>query len=52
MIQDETIEKLSRIGSVRLFKAKEYICYEGQPGEVMYVIIKGKIGRASCRERV
>ncbi len=44
MIQDETIEKLSRIGSVRLFKAKEYICYEGQPGEVMYVIIKGTVG--------
>lgn len=44
MIQDETVTRLLQISSPRAFKAKEYICYEGQPGNEMYIILKGSVG--------
>ena len=44
MIQDETIKQLTQTGTVKLFKAQDYICYEGQPGAQMYVILKGSVG--------
>lgn len=49
MIQDGTLNRLSRIGTVRIFKAQEYICYEGQPGEEMYIILKGAVGVYASR---
>ena len=44
MIQDETIKKLTQAGTVKIFKAQDYICYEGQPGNEMYVILRGSVG--------
>lgn len=44
MIQDETVTRLLQICTPRTFKAKEYICYEGQPGNEMYIILKGSVG--------
>lgn len=44
MLQDEIMKKLTRVGTVKLFKPQEYICYEGQPGAEMYVILKGVVG--------
>lgn len=44
MIQDETVKKLMQISTPKTFKAEEYICYEGQPGDEMYIILKGSVG--------
>ena len=44
MIQDETVKKLMEISTARTFKAQEYICFEGQPGEEMYIVLKGVVG--------
>ena len=44
MIQDETVKKLMEISVARTFKPQEYICYEGQPGEEMYIVLKGTVG--------
>ena len=44
MIQDETVKKLIQISVARSFKAQEYICYEGQPGDEMYIVLKGVVG--------
>lgn len=44
MIQDETVKRLMKISTPKTFKAEEYICYEGQPGNEMYIILKGSVG--------
>lgn len=44
MIQDDTIKHLLQISTVKHFKAQEYICYEGQPGSEMYIILQGTVG--------
>ena len=44
MIQDETVKTLMQISTPKQFKAAEYICYEGQPGHEMYIILKGSVG--------
>ncbi len=44
MIQDETVKWLMKISTPKTFKSQEYICYEGQPGNEMYIILKGCIG--------
>lgn len=44
MIKDETVKKLIQISTPKTFKANEYICYEGQPGEEMYIILRGTVG--------
>ncbi len=44
MIKDETIKQLSRLSVPRTFKQNEYICYEGQPGHEMYIILRGSVG--------
>lgn len=44
MIQDETVKKLMQICTPRSFSAQEYICYEGQPGNEMYIILRGNVG--------
>lgn len=44
MIQDETVKRLMKISTPKTFKADEYICYEGQPGNEMYIILKGSVG--------
>lgn len=35
MIQDTTVQKLMAISTPKTFKANEYVCNEGQPGEEM-----------------
>lgn len=44
MIQDETVKKLMQISAPKTFSAQEYICYEGQPGNEMYIILRGSVG--------
>lgn len=44
MIQDETVKRLMKISTPKTFKAEEYICYEGQPGNEMYIILRGSVG--------
>ncbi|MBQ7784251.1 MAG: DUF2225 domain-containing protein [Oscillospiraceae bacterium] len=44
MIQDDTVRRLMQISVPKSFKAKEYICYEGQPGNEMYIILRGSVG--------
>lgn len=44
MIQDETVKKLMQMCTPRSFSANEYICYEGQPGNEMYIILRGNVG--------
>ena len=43
-MRQETIEELRRISIPKQFLKKEYICYEGQPGNEMYIILKGSVG--------
>lgn len=43
-MRQETIEQLRRISTPKQFLKKEYICYEGQPGNEMYIILKGSVG--------
>ena len=44
MIHDETVKQLMAISSPKNFAQNEYICYEGQPGSEMYIILKGSVG--------
>ena len=44
MIHDETVKRLMQISTPKTFKAQEYICYEGQPGHEMYIILRGSVG--------
>lgn len=43
-MKPETIEQLRKISIPKQFQKKEYICYEGQPGSEMYIILKGSVG--------
>ena len=40
----ETIEQLRKIATPKQFHNEDYICYEGQPGNEMYIILKGSVG--------
>lgn len=44
MIQDETVKKLLKICEPRHFSVQQYICYEGEPGNEMYIILRGTVG--------
>ena len=39
----ETIKQLQKISTPKTFNKDEYICYEGQPGNEMYIILKGLV---------
>lgn len=41
---NESLAKLQRISEPRRFVKDEYICFEGKPGEEMYVILYGEVG--------
>jgi len=43
-MQPETILQLKKISIPKQFATKDYICYEGQPGSEMYIILKGSVG--------
>ncbi|MBQ4068177.1 MAG: DUF2225 domain-containing protein [Lachnospiraceae bacterium] len=43
-MQAETILQLKKISEPKQFVAKDYICCEGQPGDEMYIILKGSVG--------
>ena len=43
-MREETIAALRRIATPKGFTKNEYICYEGQPGDEMYIILKGSVG--------
>ena len=40
----DTVNELRKISTPKQFEKDEYICHEGQPGEEMYIILKGAIG--------
>ena len=44
MIQSETIRKLIKLTEPRTFKEQGCICFEGQPGNEMYIILRGSVG--------
>ena len=39
-----TMKQLQKISTPKQFAKDEYICYEGQPGNEMYIILKGVVG--------
>ncbi len=43
-MREETIAELRRIATPKAFAKDEYICYEGQPGDEMYIVLKGAVG--------
>ena len=43
-MRTETIAQLRKISTPKQFPKDEYICYEGQPGNEMYIILKGSVG--------
>jgi len=42
-VNAETIKQLQKVSVPRTFEKDEYICYEGQPGNEMYIILKGEV---------
>ena len=43
-MRQETIVQLRKISKPKQFHKDDYICHEGQPGNEMYIILKGSIG--------
>ena len=43
-MRTETIAQLRKLSTPKQFSKDEYICQEGQPGEEMYIILKGSVG--------
>lgn len=43
-MREDTIAQLKKIATPKLFKPDDYVCYEGQPGSEMYIILKGSVG--------
>ena len=40
----DTIMQLRKISKPKQFAKDDYICQEGQPGNEMYIILKGSVG--------
>lgn len=38
------LELMSKIGTIKCFKEKEFICIENDLGENLYIILKGRVG--------
>ena len=43
-MREETIEMLRKISTPKQFVKNDYVCHEGQPGNEMYIILKGSVG--------
>lgn len=43
-MREDTILQLKKISTPKQFAKDDYICYEGQPGNEMYIILKGSVG--------
>lgn len=43
-MREDTILQLKKISTPKQFAKDDYICYEGQPGSEMYIILKGCVG--------
>lgn len=43
-MREETIIQLKNISVPKHYAEEEYICFEGQPGNEMYIILKGSVG--------
>lgn len=41
---DDSILQLRKLSTPKMFPKDDYICYEGQPGDEMYIILKGSVG--------
>lgn len=42
-MEDRSVENLLKFGTPKQFYKGDYICYEGMPGEEMYIIVTGKV---------
>lgn len=42
-LNENMIKQLQKVSTPRTFEKDEYICYEGQPGNEMYIILKGLV---------
>ena len=42
-MREETIEMLRKISTPKQFVKNDYVCHEGQPGNEMYIILKGSV---------
>lgn len=43
-MNQDNLNQLQKLSVPKAFKKDEYICYEGQPGNEMYIILRGTIG--------
>ena len=43
-MKEETVKQLQKISTPKVFSKDEYICYEGEPGNEMYIILRGSVG--------
>jgi len=43
-MREDTIVQLRKISTPKQFAKNDYICYEGQPGNEMYIILIGSVG--------
>ena len=43
-MKEQTVKQLQKISQSRTFAQDEYICYEGEPGNEMYIVLKGLVG--------
>lgn len=43
-MNEETIKQLRKVATPKTFSQDEYICYEGELGNEMYIILKGSVG--------
>lgn len=43
-MKEQTVKQLQKISEPRTFSKDEYICYEGEPGNEMYIVLKGLVG--------
>ena len=44
MIKGDSIKKLAAMSTPIIFARGQYICFEGEPGNDMYIIIRGTVG--------
>lgn len=40
-MKPETVRQLQKVAKPKAFAKDEYVCYEGEPGNDMYIILKG-----------
>ena len=44
MLEADSMKMLAAISTPRNYARGQYICYEGEPGTEMFIIVKGNVG--------